>query len=597
METSILLFLASATLSGISIHFIVMPVAKIIARFINLSGESVFSIFLLIISIPVVLVIGFFIISIYGSIYSDSESYYYKYFVFLTSMHASQIALGLFMGPVLSYWLYFYSRKNPTQLDRSNHTRLTITICVITVFATMLPYLHSWFSNMTAFEISQIVKINIGVRQDAQSQSVSAVAGPLNSSVATEYKGEQILYEFDQVIGMDDNKIDSGMISRDEEYIKIIERKYPINIENKYYDNDKIYDSRMNDRIYIGQLSNLAKCLRIYAEEIKDYRLLLVDIKPLIVNLALVARLENDEKVSDLSKTLNDNINGLKMDINKILQYRSPTIPVSCIPEGSIPERAVKKSPLPYKTIALSYFLSAIGSDDTAVVQLAEWLDRKESRKISPWYAQRVEIRISTLLERVLPSGQKNPVFRKFMKNHVSALHQLIPAYNLGVSSKDCDKLDKPELWLIFTYMVQANRYVKSSSNFENINSDIIKMAGRNRNTKIDCFENLANVGKEKDAWRADFMITYAYALIVRSYDETLFGRGDHPERRRIREVAKQDLYDAISILELFRSRKAEDQDGNEPKISAARRIFTPADWEAQYVEAKSALRLIVNTP
>ena len=597
METSILLFLTSAAFSGIFIYFVVIPLARIAVVILKASGEIVFTIGLLIISIPIAAALGFFVLSIYNAVYSNPESYHYKYFVFLTSMHASQIALGFFMGPILSYWLHFYSRRNPTQIDRSNHTRLTITICVITVFAIMLPYLHSWFSNMTAFEISQIVKINIGARQDAPSQAVSAVAGPLNSIVATEYKGEQILYEFDQVVDMADNKKNDGMISRDEGYIRIATRRESVESSYNYINGKDIYIYQTMDRIYIGQLSKLAQCLRAYAEEIKDYRLLLVDIKPLIVTLALVARLESNSKVPDLAKMLNSNINGLKKNVNDILQYRSSGVPSSCKIEGSVPEMAVEMSPLPYKTIALSYFLSAIGSDDTAVVQLAEWLDRKDSRLISPWYAQRVEIRISTLLERVLPSGTKNPVFRKFMENHVNTLRQLIPDYNLVLSSKDCDKLDKPELWLIFTYIVQVNRYVKSSSNFENISSDIIRMAERNRNTNIECFESLSNVGKEKDAWRADFMITYAYALIIRSYDETLFGRGDHPERRRIREVAKQDLYDAISILATFRSNNSKEQIRKEAKVSAARRIFTPADWEAQYVEAKSALRLITNTP
>jgi hypothetical protein len=646
MEASVLLFCCGAVLGAILLAGVVWPTRTLLQSYVSPPQSKLFLVSSCFISILVALFVIYLALSVSQGYYSLAGTDEHRTFVFLTSPYVSQFSLGLFMGPILFYWLHYYSKRKPSTLEKSNHAKLTITICVFTLFSLFLPYAHRWLANASSFEISQIGKITIDSRQSPQAQNSSFISSLSTASAGGEFKGYEILYALEEIVKMGENDPLQGMIKRDNYYLTKVQNrnkifpeddrpskqlpgKRPIEVKDPQVPTAKqavatdspspnpelanvehqsqhvevtpvtsvgIEAQTLADEKFLQYLAPLAKCLHKYAEEFQDYRLFLVDVKPVILSLTQLAKLDDNSSLKTSYEYFTENVRQLRSHVMRAISHRSNDVQAVCTEEPKVALSDLPEfgSRLPYKTIALSFFLAAVGAPDTAVVELAEWL-RRNSGKVPSWYEQRAQIQLSILLEKAMPGGFRNPTFRRFMDDHIRELEGVIPVTDVVKWADKCREASILDAQLVFTYMTQVNIYVKASSNLDDISSEIVRMAEQNKNADLDCFDKLGYISKEKDGWRAEFLTSYAYALIVSSYDERLFGQTDHPERKRLREIARKDLYDAMNHLKKRADREKQSEKQNEQPLTAmgAKAIFSRENWESTRMAARTAMRSI----
>jgi hypothetical protein len=603
-------------------------------------------------SIAVLIILMYLVVHGY---YSDVGSSPYRTYVILTSSYVSEIALGALLGPVLFLWFRFYLRQTPTAAQKRSQLVLTIMLCGILVFALLLPYLNRWLTNATSLEISQIAKITIDARQNSATQAPSFVAGATSVSASADFKGEDVLNGLKNLLEMSNADAAEDALDSDEEssedmpelgrttgrgmlsHASVAPREGMLGRDRVYSTLTKEYkkedprekdiqDAFDNDQAFLRLLNPIARCLRAYAKEYHDYRLFLIDIKPLIVMVTTFARADRlDEADHEAQKlvrllgaskgekespnemvTFRDQLEKLRTYALDNLLYRKRVRKNACEKTSTPPKvvevvfRPEKGNALPYKTIALAYLLSAIGSADTAVVELNDWIKHYADRGLPTFYVLRARIELNLLLEKVLPGGYRNPIYRDFVKELVKDFGSILQTTDLLAWSKQCkdirDKKDplqiqntQAEHRLIHVYMTELNYLVKASSNLDDIDSEIVRYAYVNSQVDLSCFDDVDYVVGDKDAWKGEFLTTYGIALLVSSYDERLYGRTDHPDQLRSRELARKSLFDAVNLLDPVIKKKQ----GKIAQSSDARQIFATPQWEATRNSARMALRSV----
>jgi hypothetical protein len=599
MEGSIVLFLIGAAASTTIIAGLIWPLSRVLYFLLAPTRAVWFAVTTGVFALSILLVSAFSIYILYTGYFATPQTRIYESYNFLTSSFVTMFGLGLFMGPLTYFWLYYYRLERPTDVEKRNHFTLTVALCVIITLALISPFLSRWLSNATSLEISQIGKITIDAKQPAAFQSPPFITGLSTTSAASEFRGFELVRSLVQL--QDFGLGSENIITRDTVYDGLLRRKRDDAKANK------IATALTKDYEFLALLHPMAKCLESYAKEFRDYRLLLVDIKQAILTMTTIAKNHDPMLSKNLVTKLGMEVQKLTEDARTSLERLFTEAPAKAAVAHDCRDLTGAQAfefswnndtqidagnVLPYKTIALAYMLSAIGAADTAIVELAGWLDRNNNSETN-WYTLRASTELLLLLEGILPGAHKHRSYKDFLDRKLRDLANTIPNSNLKEWMKDCSKTQRSmhEVNLYFTYITQLNSYVKGASNLDEINERIVQIAQTNKEIDYQCFVHLDDVFPERHAWHAEFLTNYAISLLVTSYDESLFGRSEHPERQRLRAIASRDLLHAIQLLEPI-VRQNRWNLGQQPE---AARIFSRPRWEDTLQIAKEARRSIVD--
>jgi hypothetical protein len=408
------------------------------------------------------------------------------------------------------------------------------------------------------------------------------------------------------------------MIKRDLEYIMLIE-KSSLDTESGIRLKKDVQERMAQEQRFFDYLQPTHLCLQKYALRFSDYRLFLIDIKPLITQLTILAKRDSiSADDSPVVKAAVEALTAILVQAKSALagvNYNTDhcTTAITQLTAARLQEELTDNA-LPYKTIALAYLLSAIGASDTGVLELAEWIQKNsDGRRVTRnWHIIRSQIELSILLEKALPNGHRNELFYNFMGKHVDKFQMAIPLNDLREWAKpeNCSKKGLNEKLLIFSYVTQVNAYIKSTP-IPKMSADMVRRAEVNKilGQNLLCFRGVSAVDEQQKAWTAEFLTTYATAVLAHSYDRSIFGGSNAAEGERLRNVAKADLVLAKHVLGEF-TREKQEEDVIKPKcpggsrcsedelkdqevVQLARKPFVPGQWSQTRAAIESALKSI----
>jgi hypothetical protein len=580
MESGIFFFCLGAAISVVFTGGIILPMHKWIG------GRTLLVAFLSTIGLLVLFAATYLYIH---SMATKDNHFLDEYNAFLASTYSSELLLGLLSGPIFLLWLRFFQAAGLGG-GAGPPISLSIALAALAGLALILPNLDRWFSRATSVELAKVVKLTIDAKQsDVTDSSPIAPTYSAGQSASIDFKGQHVLDGLQWLADMargDDQNEKEGMIERDQKYQAILSKDKFSSPQREYKDPVR-YDLE-----FIRALKPLARCLHRYAEEYHDYRLFLVDVKPLLVTLTTFSRTKNlappavaelTTIADELRNTIEKKLETVTADEDAIARCKNPI--------SFAKYRVEAGNSLPYKTIALAYLLSAIGSDDTAIVELGEWLSTAEG--VPVWFRLRAMQEQAILLAKVLPGGVHHPSYRKFIRELKEEFKNNLPNKNLLNWSSTCmrENMSVYESQIYFTYVTDLNLYIKAHSNTLSVTPDVVNEAELLRQLNLRCFDNIDYVAKEREAWRGEFLTTFALASIAHSFDER-FGRSDSPEKKRVRNQAKAVLSEAVILLEpAVKASERDNEDGT--KVPKAKQIFARPTWEDTLLSARAGIRNI----
>jgi hypothetical protein len=295
---------------------------------------------------------------------------------------------------------------------------------------------------------------------------------------------------------------DLSMIDRDKVYIAYLYHERatqlggptvepnPSNLQI-YVDKAKTFDQKP-DADFLAGLANLSECLALYAENLRDFRLFLVDTEPFLRELLVNVAAQWNEKKEAGSKgragafrprpqgsaklnftkatqQLADDVVTALQDSHIRIPAKVCTNPATLVP-GDIDVSEIGKTPYPAYMIA--HYLAAIDSVESGVVVLRDWIFHQRNQINSGlvgkspeqgWYAVRAMLASSQLPYRF---GSLSPTHRasvQFQQETTDRFAALLGVHNARSWRSLCKRLDKSGLharigrYLAWTYADERN--------------------------------------------------------------------------------------------------------------------------------------------
>lgn len=474
-----------------------------------------------------------------------------------------QIFIGLVIGALLAKQVRTYSESNLADGQKKIRHRINITIVVLFVFALLLPYLDRMIPNTTSIEFSQIGKITFDARQASPTQS-SLIVGP-GGSTSADYKASDVADAMRTIASVSRNATPAmcqGMLQRDEKYVNIVNSNSSFRNSLAFRPQQpNVKRAAEADEAFFAAIKSTHSCLRAYADIYSDYRLLLIDIMPLIrVFTSIVGQNGEVDRSSDLAEELITDLLDLtkrasgRLELvgadNTVCQSAINSLPSYRNPEpGALFRHALRQNVLPYKTIALSYLLSAVGSSDKGAIEISEWIEGHRG-VIHPWYISRAQIELGLLMRKFLPDSERNPLYHQYIQMMLPELAAMMPERNITSWSKSCSEDDYFRRLLMGSYLLTIDLYVKSSSELDRISISALNAAEDLKTADVSCFRDLPGFVGEEVYWRANFLTSRAAAAIAASYSEKVYGKTSPARQKAIRATAKDDLNEALRLLD-----------------------------------------------
>ena len=569
-----ILFIGLGVLSGATCAFLIhrlMPLIKIASE-ISYNKKpktyvSVLAVVLLLCSTIISALMKIFYVLWQGSrqdIWEDGAIQYQK----LTSFTAQQFLIGAVIGYLVHYQLKLYFTDDLKERQLKLRRALNIPIYGLAGFALLSPYFDRLLPNATSVEISTIGKITFDARQSTQTQAGTFIAGPGGSS-AIQVGANDLPSAIDTIMNISEGEVQNGkptpdvchgMMQRDKNYISIIDSINSSSSRNA--DQDRVaLNNYESDLEFLKTLKPVEICLKAYSNRYLDYRLLLIDIKPFIQALsAMVNRPENINKASIVSGLMKNSIESLINQAQLYISLAGDENEVCDHAKQAIASAnfapTLANNALPYKTILLSYVLSAVGSSDRAILELATWIESNRA-KAHPWHLMRAQIELAILLSNNLPDAERNPVYYNYVSHTFPAYQSLLGSPQLEKWSSECRTKSYYERLLMSSFTSAANAYVKSAANLDRISPAVIKISKNIRNVDFSCFSDIRGFKGEEMGWQAAILTSHASALLAASYSDRMFGKDEEADQKRYRQEARRDLVESIRLLNAY------DQDQN----------------------------------
>jgi hypothetical protein len=295
---------------------------------------------------------------------------------------------------------------------------------------------------------------------------------------------------------------DLSMIDRDKVYIAYFYHERaaqlggptgeanPSNLQI-YVDTARTFDQKP-DADFLAELANLSECLALYAENLRDFRLFLVDTEPFLRELLVNVAAQWNEKKEAESKARagafrpraqgSTKLNFTKAthelagEVVLALQNSHVRIPTKvCTDEKTSAAQDIDVTGIgktPYPAYMIAYYLAAIDSVESGVVVLRDWLFRQR-RQIKDgivqggpeqnWYAVRAMLASSQLPYRF---GSLSPTHRasvQFQQETTDRFGALLGVHDARSWRSLCKRLNKSGLhaqigrYLAWTYAEERN--------------------------------------------------------------------------------------------------------------------------------------------
>lgn len=641
MSEGIFKLLLGATMTLISILFYnKLKHSLIISRFIRISERYAISIFMNIASMGYVghaIILTLAVIFLSKILYMLAYGFYLPpwedgaiYYSRLTERSSQQFFIGCIIGFLIYIQINLYRKSDPTASEQKFKRGLNIPIYGLTIFTIFIPYIERLVPSATSLEISTIGKITFDSRQSNQNQSSIFVAGP-GGALQTDGRNTDVLSAIDAIIDISSQDVVdgeqrpacAGMIQRDIKYVEFIDSKLKITPASGSLSAARIQEATRLDDAFFKALLPVEACLRSYAEKYLDYRLLLIDMKPVIQSLTAMLSTKNASipvrSADKFRSTMRDVIQSAGDYLELAGESKSIcSVGMNAIQSDKILE-AFNYDVLPYKTLMLSHILSAVGSSDKAILEIATWIERNRG-KIHPWYIVRSQIEIGLMLSSSLPDGERSPVYHQYAAKAFPDFEALIPNFEFKSWSPECHTKTYYERLLMSSFMTNANSYVKSASDLDQISTRILKIASNLKNADLNCFKDIPGFDGEEKGWRASILTNAASATLAATYSDRLYGRNEGSRQKDMRQDARRDLLEALRLLNSYNTDKAAQSEadtgiGNVCKKEAlpvagsaedrkmlaqyrsARQILTRPKWGETRSTALNMLRKIVDTP
>jgi hypothetical protein len=215
------------------------------------------------------------------------------------------------------------------------------------------------------------------------------------------------------------------------------------------------------DRKFLADLADLSRCISLYAENLRDFRLFLVDSQPflrtLLVDVAAkwVKRDEDAPASTQTPDSAADTLelkvaealaNEVSQALHKALLIKDDQCPKSTGPEGartnSLTDKRINVKDIgktPYPAYLIAHYLAAVDSVESGVLVLRDWLFYQK-RKVGPvqrgpeqnWYAIRAMLASSQLPYRfgsVSPTHRAQVQFQQETTDRFAAMLGVLGAH------------------------------------------------------------------------------------------------------------------------------------------------------------------------
>lgn len=341
--------------------------------------------------------------------------------------HAALLLLGNVFGIVLAAWMRLHHGVD-LPLARLAKEKLSLTLAGIMVVAVTLPWLSANRDRISSIEIASLAKLSLQPATAAQAPNATSSDG--ESSQTSSFDIAQYIANAREFTG------EAG-IRRDIE----IARALPGG--NSVPGAETLLAGELRaTRALMQRLDPLLGCVARYVAEMRDYRLFLVDVRPVLLALHQIRRYQVTERIArDIVVDFDWAARVLVAEVRgRIASAGGDPVtsggcdgavarydPVSTLLEIADGRAAIDRIDRlnPYPVIVLAYLYAAIGSHETGVDELLAHVDRiraavargeiQAQRPLLLWFAIRAIVEASVLAEQDILLPQRSELMRRLL--------------------------------------------------------------------------------------------------------------------------------------------------------------------------------------
>lgn len=257
-------------------------------------------------------------------------------------------------------------------------------------------------------------------------------------------------------------------------------------VREQYRTSDQIRSNLKPDQEFLDSLADLSECISLYAENLRDFRLFLVDsndlLRTLLVNVASQWAERSKASKSDSDRPATDAISDLSKVAGKLAQQvvdalRNADIPSKvcgdempkALQNKRVDTREIGKTPYPAYLIA--HYMAAIDSVESGMLVMRDWLSYQSRKNGSfdvndpeqSWYTIRAMLTSSQLPYRFGSSFPPHQALVRFHQETTDRIGAMLKVHDALTWRALCRRLDNRGLhsqigkYLAFTYADERN--------------------------------------------------------------------------------------------------------------------------------------------
>lgn len=351
----------------------------------------------------------------------------------MLTYHAALLLLGNVFGIVLAAWIRLHHGAD-MPLKRLATEKLSLTLAGIMLVAVTLPWLSANKDRISSIEIASLAKLSL--QPAAATQVPNATSSGGESSQTSSFDIAEYVKnarDFTREVG----------IVRDIDIARALPGGSQVETAEKV-----LAGNLRATRPLMQRLEPLLACVAEYVADMRDYRLFLVDVRPVLLSLHLVRRYQvtgwiAKQVVVDFEWAARV----LAAEARQRIAAGRPIASAGAYPATSTrcdttapPDDSIQRlldvadagEPIdqldllnPYPVIVLAYLYAAIGSHETAVDELLAHVDRiraqvasgmrPHQRSLLLWFALRAIIEASVLAEQDALLPQRGELMRRLL--------------------------------------------------------------------------------------------------------------------------------------------------------------------------------------
>lgn len=524
---------------------------------------------------------------------------------------AAMILLGNVFGIALAAWMRLHHELD-VPLRRLVTEKLTLVLAGIVLVAAALPWLSANRDRISSIEIASLAKLTL------QPASATQVPNAISSGSGDSVQRSGI--DIAQYVTFAREFTGLAAIRRDLEIAASLPGAGP----------PLMVDAVLLNRLpltldLMRRLEALLACVSAYVGHMRDYRLFLVDVRPVLLELDRVNRYrvegltrhEPTQKLRDVAVTLareaRERIAGVPQAPPGIgAEERSKAC--AQLAAGMFSPDALRSIPggdrldrlNPYPVIVLGYLYGAIGSHETAIDELLSHVDRirteiangvpPEDRPFLLWFALRAMIEASVLAEQNTFVPHRPEEMRRLLAIALELVEEgRVPDPTDFASRCTAREVSAPERRAVFTSLTLRSRLLQAAAAAGRVGA--AELLEARRLTDIDlnrCFGGLfrQSGGDFLSSVGATLQVTRARIMLGWSATARLDRRISDDEARMLVRDARDSAITAVALLEALTRREAAPliavRNGTMEPLSARLRRTS---YEAQLSEARSTLQ------